>query len=447
MAAPHPYLSQEEVDYITTIGHSDALQACTDVGMAGVQASTPLETLRMKLCLHYGIAPPPQAVPSVPPVPFVPPVPQVLPEVPVPIAAPAQPAWAAPAPPLAPRISVVAASAAPTGRRAVLRQGWLEKKGGDTHIGSDNVLRKERHYSKGGRRNWKLRFFILYGDGELAYFDSADGRPGEVGGAEPKGRLRLATEAGVASWHVRDGTNDFLLGLPGQNGSDQKAMLLRTADPADRQAWMETTVDAFGATVGPLLFDKDERGVAEGALRWVRKKVASAPSESTTTTTTTSDLTTNEAVALFDFAPEQPTDLALKVGMKLVLLETEGEWWRGYAADQPDVVGSFPCTFVERGSRYPRVPRPQQPGDGAAPPPHGRGAGGSPRRAVIREGWLEKKGGDTHIGSDNVLRKERHYSKGGRRNWKRRWFMLFDDGELVYFSSADGRPGQVGKLT
>eukprot|EP01047_Picozoa_sp_COSAG01_P119884 COSAG01_NODE_48603_length_379_cov_1.939286_1_plen_72_part_10 len=30
MAAPHPYLSQEEVDYITTIGHSDALQACTD---------------------------------------------------------------------------------------------------------------------------------------------------------------------------------------------------------------------------------------------------------------------------------------------------------------------------------------------------------------------------------------------------------------------------------
>eukprot|EP01047_Picozoa_sp_COSAG01_P123616 COSAG01_NODE_52564_length_345_cov_42.630081_2_plen_31_part_01 len=31
---------------------------------------------------------------------------------------------------------------------------------------------------------------------------------------------------------------------------------------------------------------------------------------------------------------------------------------------------------------------------------------------MIREGWLEKKGGDTHIGSDNVLRKERHYSKG-----------------------------------
>jgi hypothetical protein len=101
---------------------------------------------------------------------------------------------------------------------------------------------------------------------------------------------------------------------------------------------IQPTVDAFGATVGPLLFDKDERGVAEGALRWVRGKLASGRSATAAT------LATNEAVALFEFAPEQPTDLALKVGMKLVLLETEGEWWRGYAADQPDVVGSFPCT-------------------------------------------------------------------------------------------------------
>eukprot|EP01047_Picozoa_sp_COSAG01_P111992 COSAG01_NODE_40764_length_459_cov_67.063889_1_plen_121_part_10 len=93
----------------------------------------------------------------------------------------------------------------------------------------------------------------------------------------------------------------------------------------DGNAWtgIQATVDAFGATVGPLLFDKDERGVAEGALRWVRGKLASGQSATAAT------LTTNEAVALFDFAPEQPTDLALKVGMKLVLLETEGEWWRG----------------------------------------------------------------------------------------------------------------------
>ena len=35
--------------------------------------------------------------------------------------------------------------------------GWLEKKGGDTHIDEKGVLQKERHYLKGGRRNWKHR--------------------------------------------------------------------------------------------------------------------------------------------------------------------------------------------------------------------------------------------------------------------------------------------------
>ena len=55
--------------------------------------------------------------------------------------------------------------------KAVVRRGWLEKKGGDTHIDLvSNVVHKHRHYSKGGRRSWKPRWFIAYADGELAYF-------------------------------------------------------------------------------------------------------------------------------------------------------------------------------------------------------------------------------------------------------------------------------------
>jgi hypothetical protein len=129
----------------------------------------------------------------------------------------------------------------------LLLQGWLEKKGGHHQISySDNVLRKDRlldnrYYSKGGRRNWTAKWFILcaialpaqpltlgaaagraagrlalaislcgglsapaaavphtyytylsYTDGELAYFSSDQGRPGMGGGARPKLRLQLA---------------------------------------------------------------------------------------------------------------------------------------------------------------------------------------------------------------------------------------------------------------
>ena len=61
-------------------------------------------------------------------------------------------------------------------------------------------------------------------------------------------------------------------------------------------------------------------------------------------------------------------------------------------------------------------------------------------RAVVCYGWLEKKGGDTHIDEHNVLQKERHYLKGGRRNWKRRWFVLHSDGELSYYSQGPKAP-------
>eukprot|EP01043_Picozoa_sp_COSAG02_P073667 COSAG02_NODE_14418_length_1274_cov_239.740714_1_plen_123_part_01 len=51
--------------------------------------------------------------------------------------------------------------------REVLRQGWLEKKGGHSYRDANDVLHKERHYHKGGRRNWKRRYFVLYSSGEL----------------------------------------------------------------------------------------------------------------------------------------------------------------------------------------------------------------------------------------------------------------------------------------
>jgi hypothetical protein len=60
---------------------------------------------------------------------------------------------------------------------------------------------------------------------------------------------------------------------------------------------------------------------------------------------------------------------------------------------------------------------------------------GHPRGGVLRTGWLEKKGGETFL--DEVtqeIRKERNFSKGGRRNWKRRWFVLYADGELAYYA-------------
>ena len=162
-------------------------------------------------------------------------------------------------------------------RRQILRQGWLEKKGGDTHLDEDHVLRKERNWSKGGRRNWKARWFILYDDGELAYFTDMQ---------EEKGRLhlvRLSASAGEprhgCSWHVRDDAPDeFLLALPAPADGVQarKAMLLRHAESEEVSAWIRVTSDTFGATVHPLLFTKEERGTAEQALIKVRAEVAGA---------------------------------------------------------------------------------------------------------------------------------------------------------------------------
>ena len=129
----------------------------------------------VEFTFDHGAVPAPAAAIPLPepqpelPVPFKPPVPRSTAAVGPPLTA---------APPLAVAPSVPAVPAIPNHsytatQKAVLRRGWLEKKGGDTHIDlTSNVLHKERHYSKGGRRTWKPRWFIVYEDGELAYFKS-----------------------------------------------------------------------------------------------------------------------------------------------------------------------------------------------------------------------------------------------------------------------------------
>ena len=54
---------------------------------------------------------------------------------------------------------------------------------------------------------------------------------------------------------------------------------------------------------------------------------------------------------------------------------------------------------------------------------------------VLKAGWLEKKGGVTKVTPDGEVIKERNFSKGGRRNWTRRWFALLESGDLLWYES------------
>ena len=154
---------------------------------------------------------------------------------------------------------------------------------------------------------------------------------------------------------MREGSDEFLLALPSGGGADSRhAMLLRHEEAEERQRWMEATTEAFGSTVDELLFSGETRGMAETAAMAMRTLLAAKSSSSQDVV---SQLPPSKALAMFDFAAEQPGDLGLRKGMVVDLLETEGEWWKGSDAEAAGVVGIFPATFVSRGTAAtPAVP-------------------------------------------------------------------------------------------
>ena len=160
------------------------------------------------------------------------------------------------APSAAPQSSVPAPA---TETRTILKQGWLEKKGGDTHIDANNQLVKERNWAKGGRRNWKQRWFVLYADGELVYY--AEERGQHLGSSVvAKGAVTMSH----ARWHIQEGgqSSNMLLSLRAPRPArlpvateamTRPALLLRHGDEVERRAWVQVTQDAFGCAVLPLL--------------------------------------------------------------------------------------------------------------------------------------------------------------------------------------------------
>lgn len=125
-------------------------------------------------------------------------------------------------------------------------------------------------------------------------------------------------------------------------------------------------------------------------------------------------------------------------------------------ADQTSVEFTFEGTVVRTPAAAIALPEPQpEPSARVMPPMPSSSAAVAPPvvatvpsvpsvpniKAVVRRGWLEKKGGDTHVDLvSNVVHKQRHYSKGGRRSWKPRWFIVYADGELAYFKSGKHQP-------
>jgi hypothetical protein len=256
MSSGHQFLDADEVAYLQReITLEEAQAACRDLGLS---ADGALEALRQRLCAHYEIGAPPAAT------------------TPAGGAALSRQGSAPPPPPESRvmRESARLGGSTTTAPRAVVRCGWLEKKGGETYVDAVNVLHKERHYSKGGRRNWKQRWFVLFSDGELHYYDH-EPPPGEVLPPEKawKGALPLVgVEQPFAGtpccWHVRDSSPDeLLLSLPSGSGSRRNAMLLRSEDEGERQGWIAATAQTFGSTVAPLLHSAEERGMAEKCAR------------------------------------------------------------------------------------------------------------------------------------------------------------------------------------
>jgi hypothetical protein len=244
----HAFLEADEVTYLqSSITLEEARVACADLELS---TDGSLEALRRRLCVHYDIGPATSSE--------------------------LRRQGSGPPPPPGSRLERVSsrtrdgATTTTTAPRAVVQRGWLEKKGGQTFVDQANVLRKERHLSKGGRRNWKQRWFVLFSDGELHYYSD---EPSQGDALPPekawKGSLQLV---GVEEpfigrpciWHVRDSSPDeLLLSLPSGSGMRRNAMLLRSVNESDRQAWITATARTFGSTVEPLLHSAEERGVAE----------------------------------------------------------------------------------------------------------------------------------------------------------------------------------------
>eukprot|EP01043_Picozoa_sp_COSAG02_P015609 COSAG02_NODE_669_length_18681_cov_170.310499_3_plen_574_part_00 len=234
--------------------------------------------------------------------------------------------------------------------RAVVCFGWLEKKGGDTFV-KQNVLQKDRHFRKGGRRNWKRRWFVLHSDGEMNYYSQAptapagSAAPGHGGDIVPhyvywKGRVHLLPPDGNNAsshraesqrpiWHVRDDSDvEFLLEMPRPEEDEQtdgksagrggrNALLLRADDMAERQIWISAVAEAFGAPIAPLLYDSEERGVAERTISNLRTALAVAGGG---LHATAARMPADQAIALFPFEAEQPGDLAFQVRVHRYIL-------------------------------------------------------------------------------------------------------------------------------
>ena len=246
----HSFLEADEVAFLQGgITLEEARVACADLGLS---SEGTVEALRQRLCAHYAVGSGGAAADS---------------------ASRLSRQGSAPPPPESrmERVSSLSRDGATTtAPRAVVRCGWLEKKGGQTYIDDANVLHKERHFSKGGRRNWKQRWFALFSDGELHYYTS---EPPEGAVLPPdktwKGSLQLV---GVEEpfigrpccWHVRDSSPDeLLLSLPGGSGMHRSAILLRSDNESERQGWIAATARTFGSKVEPLLHSAEERGMAE----------------------------------------------------------------------------------------------------------------------------------------------------------------------------------------